>query len=190
VPRATGPAGGVALPDAGSVPEEDEVVDQAGHGRRAGDGLGGLVLRILEAEELFLLVERHLDGPPASVALQDEGGVDREVGAEERLVAAATARVAHDDDADRLVAQGAVPAGGAAEHERGDLPTVEGERQRVPATAGGRHRLRGGQAVAPLARSAALAGAATAGSCPEGRGRAEPAEHLDGRGTPLQERAS
>jgi len=89
---------------------------------------GGLVLGILEAEELLLVVKRDLDGPPASVALQDEGVVDGEVGAEEGLVTAAATRVPDDHDPDRLVAQGAVPEGGAAEDERGDLPAVEGER--------------------------------------------------------------
>jgi hypothetical protein len=39
----------VALSDAGGVPEEDEGVDETGHGGGSGAGLGGLVLGILEA---------------------------------------------------------------------------------------------------------------------------------------------
>jgi hypothetical protein len=62
--------------------------------------------------------------------------VDDEIGAEERLITAATARVSDDHDTDRLVAERAIPEGGAGEDQRGDLPPVEGERQRIPATAG------------------------------------------------------
>ena len=108
----TEPAGGEALLDARGVPEQDQIVDDAGHRGGAGDGLGGLVLGILEAEELLLIVKRDLDGPSPSIAFEDEGVVDGEVGTEERLVPAAAAGISDDDDADRLVAQRAVPEGG------------------------------------------------------------------------------
>jgi hypothetical protein len=68
--------GGEALLDAGGVPEQDQVVDEAGHGCGARDGLGSLILGILEAEELLLIVKRDLSGPPPRLAFQDEGGVD------------------------------------------------------------------------------------------------------------------
>ena len=113
--------------------------------------------------------------------------IDGEVGAEERLVAAAAAGVSDDDDADRLVAQRAVPEGGAAEDQRGDLPPVEGDRQRVPAAAGRGHRLGGGQPVPLAAWAAALTGTATARPRPEGRVRAQAAEHLDVGGAAFQE---
>src|SRR5215217_1044583 len=109
-----------ALLDARGVPEQDQVVDEAGQRGRAGDGLGGLVLGFLEAEELLLIVKRDLNGPAAGIPGEDEGVVDGEVGTEERLVAAPAARITDDDDADRLVAQRTVPEGGAAEDERGD----------------------------------------------------------------------
>src|SRR5262249_4535475 len=154
-------------------------IDEARHRRGAGDGGGGLVLGILETEELLLIVKRHLDSPSAGIPGEDEGVVDGEVGAEERFVAAPAARVSDDHDADRVVAQGAVPESGTAEDERGDRSAVEGERQRVPAATGGRHRLRGGQAVTTLARPAALTGTATPRPGPEGSIRAQAAEHVD-----------
>src|SRR5437762_614108 len=86
-----------------------------------------------------------------------------------------------------LLDASAVPEGGAAEDQRSDPPAVEGQRQRVPALAGGRHHLWGGQAVAPLARPAALTGAATARPCPEGRVWAQAAEYVDGGGATFQE---
>src|SRR5205085_8268341 len=125
-------------------------------------------------------VKRHLDGPPASVALQDEGVIDGEIGAEERLVAASAAGVSDDDDPDRLVAQGAVPEGGAAEDQRGDLPPIEGDRQRVPAAAGRGHRLRGREPVPLAAWATALARSAAARSCPQRRVRTQAAEDVDG----------
>jgi hypothetical protein len=106
-------------------------------GSTSSHGLGGLVLGILEAEELLLVVEGDLDGPPASIALEDEGVVNGQVGAEECLVAAATAGISDDDDADRLRAQRAVPEGGTAEDQRGDLTAVEGDGQRIPAPPSG-----------------------------------------------------
>ena len=63
VPGADQPAGGEALLDARRVPEQDQVVDDAGHGGGACDGLGGLILGILEAEELLLIVKRDLNQP-------------------------------------------------------------------------------------------------------------------------------
>src|SRR5215212_8614886 len=56
VPRTNQPVGGVPLLDAGGVPEQDQIIDEAGHWSRAGDGGGGLVLRVLKAEELLLIV--------------------------------------------------------------------------------------------------------------------------------------
>src|SRR5215210_5294874 len=85
VPGADRPAGGVALLEASGVPEQDEVVDDAGQRGGPGDGGRGLVLGILEAEELLLVVERDLDGPPAGIPGEDEGVVDDEVGTEEGL---------------------------------------------------------------------------------------------------------
>src|SRR6185437_12441905 len=156
VPGADKPGGGVALLEVGGVPEQDEVVDDASHGRGAGDGLWRLVLGIGEAEELLLVVKCHFDGPPPSVAFQDEGVVDGEVGAEERLVAASAAGVSDDDDLDRLVAERAVPESGAAKGQRGDLPPVEGDRQRIPASAGRRHHPGGGEPVPLASWTAAL----------------------------------
>jgi hypothetical protein len=49
--------------EAGGVPEEHEVVDNARHRGGAGDGSGGLVLGILEVEELLLVVKRDLKWP-------------------------------------------------------------------------------------------------------------------------------
>jgi hypothetical protein len=108
--------------------------------------------------------------------------VDGQIGAEARRVAAATDGVADDHDANRPVAERAVPEGGAAGGQRGDLTTTESDRQRIPATASRRHRLGSGQAVATLARPATLIG-----PCPEGRVRAQAAEDLDVRGSTFQE---
>src|SRR5262249_53286473 len=129
------------------------------------------------------------NGPAASIALQDEGVLDGQVGTEERLVAAPAAGVTDDDDADRLGAQGAVPEGGTAEHERRDLPTIEGDRQRIPASAGCGHRFGGGQAVPLAAWASALTRTTAARSGPEGRVRAQATEHLDVGGPAFQEGA-
>src|SRR3954469_875203 len=103
-----------------------------------------------EAEELLPVVKRDLDGPSASVAFEDEGGIDSQVGTEEGLVTATAAGISDDDYADRLVSERAVPEGGTAEDERGDLPTVEGDGQRITAPTRGGHRLGRGQPM-PLA---------------------------------------
>src|SRR5215207_5793693 len=76
VPGSDRPVGGEALVDASSVPEQDQIVGDAGDRGGACDGRGGLVLGILEAEELLLVVEGDLDGPPPSIAFEDEGVID------------------------------------------------------------------------------------------------------------------
>ena len=63
IPGADDPAGGTALLDARGVPEQDQVVDEAGERCGTSDGLGGLGLGVLEAEELLLRVERDLNQP-------------------------------------------------------------------------------------------------------------------------------
>src|SRR5918911_1221949 len=82
IPGTDEPAGGAALLEAGGVPEQDQIVDEAGQRGGAGDRGGGLILRVFEAEELLLVAERDLDRPPPGVALQDEGMVDGEAGPE------------------------------------------------------------------------------------------------------------
>ena len=134
-------------------------------------------------------MERDLAGPASGVAFQDEGLVDGEVGTEERLVAATTAGIADDHEPERLIAERTIPEGGAAEDERGDLAAVEGERQRVPAPPGRRHRLRSGQAVATLARPATLTGPTAPGPCPEGGVQPQATEHLDIGWATFQERS-
>jgi hypothetical protein len=49
IPGADDPVGGATLLDTGGIPEQDQVVDEAGERGGASDGLGGLVLGILEA---------------------------------------------------------------------------------------------------------------------------------------------
>jgi hypothetical protein len=63
IPGAADPPRGEPLLEAGGVPEQHQVVDEAGHRCGAGDGRGGLVLGILEAEELLLIVKRDLNQP-------------------------------------------------------------------------------------------------------------------------------
>jgi hypothetical protein len=120
IPGANQPGCGESLLNPGGIPEQHEIVDDARHGGGAGDGGGGLVLGVLEAEELLVIVKRHFNGPPARVAFQDEGGVAGEVGTEEGLVTTPAARIPDNDDPDRLVPEGTVPEGGAAKDERGD----------------------------------------------------------------------
>ena len=84
--------------------------------------LAGLVLRVFEAEGLLVFGKKDLQGPGASIAFQEEGGADGQVGAEERLLAPAGG-VADQDDPHRLVGQGVVPQGGATEDQRaGGVP--------------------------------------------------------------------
>jgi len=49
----------VALLEASRVPEQHQIVDDAGQGSSTGDRLGGLILGILEAEELPFDREMH-----------------------------------------------------------------------------------------------------------------------------------
>src|SRR5205823_9355210 len=83
IPGADQPAGGAALLEAGGVPAQDQIVDDARQRSGARDGLGRLVLGILAAEDLLLIVKRDLKGPAPSRALKDDGVVDGEVGAAE-----------------------------------------------------------------------------------------------------------
>jgi hypothetical protein len=87
-----------------------------------------------------LVVNGRINGPPVSMALQDEGVVDGEIRAEGRFIAAAATGVSDQHDVDRVVAQRTVPEGGAAEGsgvtwrpERGT--DSESRRRRVAAIA-------------------------------------------------------
>src|SRR5205823_1204137 len=115
--------------------------------------------------------------------------VDGEGGPEEGLIAAATAGITDDDAADRLVAQGAVPAGGAAEDQRGHLRTGAGDGQRIAPPTRRRQRRGRGPAVPLATGTAARAGTPPPRPRPAGGLRTQAPEHLDVGGATGQEGA-
>ena len=109
IPGPVDPADADARTGAVRGPEQDEIVNDERHRRRAADRLDRLTLGVLEAQILLAVAEGHLQCPAVRVALQDEADADRQVSAEEGLVSAPAARVPNDDDAHGLVAQRHIP---------------------------------------------------------------------------------
>jgi hypothetical protein len=171
-----------------SRPEQDEVVDDEGERGRTSDRARALAVRLGEAQELFGVMKGHRQTPAAGIGFQDEAGIHGEVGAEEGIELSATARVAHDDDAQRRLAQGRVPEGAQSKDLGGQRLTRELNRERLPGPVGGGKALGGGQAPSPPSGPAALSRAPRRGLRPQGGVQAQAADHLDARRPALQDR--
>jgi len=98
IPRHDEPRRSASSGDVLRVPEDQQVVHDAGHRSGATNRIRGLVLRILEAEMLFDVMKRHFEAPTARKTLENETSRHRSISAEERFVGSVALGIADDDD--------------------------------------------------------------------------------------------
>jgi len=117
------------------VGHEDHHAEEAEEaGRGAADGAGGPLALGLQTQVRSCFLAGDFDVPPVELGGQDRQGLDRRVGAEERVGREPPLRVAHQDPADgqRCAAVG-VPQRGAGGHvERSPLVSVPGDDLPLP----------------------------------------------------------
>ena len=91
------------------VPEQDEVVDIEDQGSGSLSGLGDSILRIFKAEELLHIAEADLQWPAQSKGLEYLWRLQRDIGGEEAIVAAAATGIADDNDTQQSRSGAGIP---------------------------------------------------------------------------------
>ena len=128
----------------------------------------------------------YFQGPAPRVGLQDGGRTQTQVGTEEDVQLPPAPRVPHQEHLDRLAGQGGVPEGRAATDLGLHALPIEGDHEALPVPAGRGQSLGGGQALAPAAGTAFLAGLTLRRQVPQGSIRAQATDDLDVGRTVLQ----
>src|SRR5260370_32148199 len=92
-----------------SVPQQYEVIDIEDKGSGSLSGFGDAILRVFKAEELLHVAEADLQWPAQGEGFEYLGRLQREVGGEEAIVAAAAAGIVDHNDTQQSRSGAGIP---------------------------------------------------------------------------------